>query len=236
MKRFISILLVCATLFGAVSCTSSKKTSEPTGSDNVTTPEATTPEQTTPEQTTPEQTTPEQTTPEITVDPAETYVIPADGKISLGDGTNGISYPFAAGVLTGLTGDNYAVASMGKLNQIKYFTKVVTPIGGFIGNWQLTSDSTLDMFTAGNYGDIQMFYHTDESNWVFGPGTSKGQTILTLIKKHNIGSCIYIGDTQGDLEACREANIPFIFTSFGFGQPESYYAKVDQFRDLLEVL
>ena len=76
-----------------------------------------------------------------------------------------------------------------------------------------------------------------EGHMCFGDtGTSKGQTILTLIKKHNIGSCIYIGDTQGDLEACREANIPFIFTSFGFGQPESYYAKVDRFRDLLEVL
>ena len=67
-------------------------------------------------------------------------------------------------------------------------------------------------------------------------GKSKGQTILQLMNAHNIQSAVYIGDTQGDLEACREANIPFIFTSFGFGQPESYYAKVDQFRDLLEVL
>ena len=67
-------------------------------------------------------------------------------------------------------------------------------------------------------------------------GKSKGQTILQLMAAHNIESAVYIGDTQGDLEACREANIPFIFTSFGFGQPESYYAKVDQFRDLLEVL
>ena len=67
-------------------------------------------------------------------------------------------------------------------------------------------------------------------------GKSKGQTILQLMAAHNIQSAVYIGDTQGDLEACREANIPFIFTSFGFGQPESYYAKVDRFRDLLEVL
>ena len=67
-------------------------------------------------------------------------------------------------------------------------------------------------------------------------GKSKGQTILQLMAAHNIQSAVYIGDTQGDLEACREANIPFIFTTFGFGQPESYYAKVDRFRDLLEVL
>lgn len=67
-------------------------------------------------------------------------------------------------------------------------------------------------------------------------GKSKGQTILQLMAQHNIQSAVYIGDTQGDLEACREANIPFIFTSFGFGQPESYFAKVDRFSELLEVL
>jgi hypothetical protein len=179
LTKIICVVLVLCTVFSMVSCTSKKESNEgSTTTPGATTPEQTTPEQTTPEQTTPEQTTPEQTTPEITVDPAETYVIPADGKISLGDGENGISYPFSAGVLTGLSGDNYAVAAMNKLNEIKYFTKVVTPIGGFIGNWMLTNDSKLDMFTAGNYGDIQMFYHTDESNWVFGPGTSKGQVII----------------------------------------------------------
>lgn len=67
-------------------------------------------------------------------------------------------------------------------------------------------------------------------------GLSKGQTILQLMKTHNIQSAVYIGDTQGDLEACREAGIPFVFTSFGFGQPESWYAKADRFCDLLEVL
>lgn len=67
-------------------------------------------------------------------------------------------------------------------------------------------------------------------------GKSKGQTILQLMQQYDIQSAVYIGDTQGDLEACREAKIPFVFTSFGFGQPEEYYAKVDRFSDLLEVL
>ena len=73
-----------------------------------------------------------------------------------------------------------------------------------------------------------------EGHMCFGDtGTSKGQTILTLIKKHNIGSCIYIGDTQGDLEACREAGIPFIFCAYGLGQAESYDAKIDSIEELL---
>ena len=66
-------------------------------------------------------------------------------------------------------------------------------------------------------------------------GTSKGQTILKLMRDHDITSAIYVGDTQGDLEACREANIPFIFAGFGLGQPESWDYRVDRFEDLLEL-
>ena len=73
-----------------------------------------------------------------------------------------------------------------------------------------------------------------EGHMCFGDtGTSKGQTILTLIYKHNIGSCIYIGDTQGDLEACKEAGIPFIFCAYGLGKAESWDAKIDSIEELL---
>jgi phosphoglycolate phosphatase len=75
-----------------------------------------------------------------------------------------------------------------------------------------------------------------EGHMCFGDtGTSKGQTILTLIRKHNIGSCIYIGDTQGDLEACKEAGIPFIFCAYGLGQAESWDAKIDSIEELLNL-
>ena len=73
-----------------------------------------------------------------------------------------------------------------------------------------------------------------EGHLCFGDtGTSKGKTIRTLIEKHNIGSCIYIGDTQGDLEACQEAGIPFIFCTYGLGQAESWDAKIDSIEELL---
>ena len=75
-----------------------------------------------------------------------------------------------------------------------------------------------------------------EGHLCFGDtGTSKGKTIRTLIEKHNIGSCIYIGDTQGDLEACQEAGIPFIFCTYGLGQAESWNAKIDSIEELLEM-
>ena len=75
-----------------------------------------------------------------------------------------------------------------------------------------------------------------EGHLCFGDtGTSKGQTILTLIKKHNIGSCIYIGDTQGDLEACEEAGIPFIFCGYGLGQAERWDVKIESIEELLNM-
>ena len=75
-----------------------------------------------------------------------------------------------------------------------------------------------------------------EGHMCFGDtGTSKGQTILTLIRKHNIGPCIYIGDTQGDLEACREAGVPFIFCAYGLGKAESWDARIDSIEELLKL-
>lgn len=64
-------------------------------------------------------------------------------------------------------------------------------------------------------------------------GTSKGKTIRTLMQRHNIRSCAYIGDTQGDYEATLEAGIPFIWASYGFGAPAGYDAKIDRISDLL---
>ena len=66
-------------------------------------------------------------------------------------------------------------------------------------------------------------------------GTTKGQTIRTLMARHGIENAAYIGDTQGDYESTVEAGIPFIWCSFGFGTPEGYAAKVDRFTELLEL-
>ena len=73
-----------------------------------------------------------------------------------------------------------------------------------------------------------------EGHLCFGDtGTSKGKTIRTLIEKHNIGSCVYIGDTQGDYEATLEAGVPFIWASYGFGAPEGYTVRIAALEDLL---
>ena len=75
------------------------------------------------------------------------------------------------------------------------------------------------------------------SGWLcFGDtGTSKGKTIRTLMANHGIEDAVYIGDTQGDYEATVEAEIPFVWCSFGFGKPENWAARVDSFEQLLSL-
>ena len=75
-----------------------------------------------------------------------------------------------------------------------------------------------------------------EGHLCFGDtGTSKGKTIRTLMEKHNIGTCAYVGDTQGDYEATVEAGVPFLWATYGFGTPEGYAGKIDAFADLLKL-
>ena len=66
-------------------------------------------------------------------------------------------------------------------------------------------------------------------------GTSKGKTIRKLMEKHNIQSCAYVGDTQGDYEATVEADVPFIWAAYGFGTPAGYVAKIDKMEELLNM-
>ena len=79
--------------------------------------------------------------------------------------------------------------------------------------------------------------HHFEGWMCFGDtGLPKGDTILALMERHNIQSAVYVGDTQGDLEASRKAGIPFIYCAYGFGKPDAWDAKLDAFDQLPGVL
>ena len=75
-----------------------------------------------------------------------------------------------------------------------------------------------------------------EGHLCFGDtGTSKGKTIRTLMERYNIQNCAYVGDTQGDYEATVEAEVPFIWSTYGFGTPDGYEARIDTFAELLNL-
>ena len=64
----------------------------------------------------------------------------------------------------------------------------------------------------------------------------KGDTIAILMDRFGITDAVYIGDTQGDLDASRKAGIPFVFCTYGFGTPTEWDAKIHCFSQLPEIL
>lgn len=65
-------------------------------------------------------------------------------------------------------------------------------------------------------------------------GRMKADNIRMLIKRNNLVSPVYVGDTQGDADSAREAGIPFIFARYGFGNVKKYDDVIDSFTDLLQ--
>ncbi len=66
-------------------------------------------------------------------------------------------------------------------------------------------------------------------------GTEKGETIRRLCRAHNVQRAVYIGDTQTDCDAAREAGIPFVWASYGFGTVNHCEARIADFSELLEL-
>ncbi len=64
----------------------------------------------------------------------------------------------------------------------------------------------------------------------------KGETLRRLIAKNGLKSPIYVGDTQGDADACREAGVPFVFAEYGFGEANSPWRSVSSFAELCGLL
>ena len=69
-------------------------------------------------------------------------------------------------------------------------------------------------------------------------GKSKAENIKHVARRNGLKAPVYVGDTQGDYEACKEAGVPFIWAAYGFGKPEdnNYYAKIDSFTQLESLL
>ena len=65
--------------------------------------------------------------------------------------------------------------------------------------------------------------------------TSKGQTILRLMHENGLKNPVYVGDTKGDQDACKEAEIPFVFAEYGFGDVEDPDYRIKNLKDLVEL-
>lgn len=67
-------------------------------------------------------------------------------------------------------------------------------------------------------------------------GKNKGENIRLLADRNGLCAPTYVGDTQGDCDASREAGVPFVYAAYGFGSADSMAAKIESFAELKELL
>lgn len=63
----------------------------------------------------------------------------------------------------------------------------------------------------------------------------KGENIKLIMERNNIKTAVYVGDTISDKEASDYAEIPFVYSSYGFGKVEEYDYKIDTINDLVKI-
>lgn len=63
-------------------------------------------------------------------------------------------------------------------------------------------------------------------------GVFKAENIRMIIQRNGLKNPVYVGDTNGDADASKEAGIPFIFARYGFGNVKDYYDVIDSVKEL----
>jgi phosphoglycolate phosphatase len=67
-------------------------------------------------------------------------------------------------------------------------------------------------------------------------GKFKADNIRLVIERNNLKNPVYVGDTQGDANAAREADIPFVYARYGFGNVDEFDQVIDSFSELINKL
>lgn len=64
----------------------------------------------------------------------------------------------------------------------------------------------------------------------------KDKTIRLIMERNQLTQPVYVGDIQGDADACALAGIPIIHAAYGFGTIENPLHRIHDFADLLMFL
>lgn len=90
---------------------------------------------------------------------------------------------------------------------------------------ELAGDYILAIVSNCQDGYIQSFLHAHQLSDCFADfecfgrtGRSKGENIRLVMDRNHITTALYVGDTQGDWDAARQAGIPFVHAAYGFGK------------------
>jgi len=65
-------------------------------------------------------------------------------------------------------------------------------------------------------------------------GKFKADNIRMVVERNNLKYPVYVGDTIGDAYAAKEAEVPFVFARYGFGDVKEYDQVIDSFCELID--
>lgn len=65
---------------------------------------------------------------------------------------------------------------------------------------------------------------------------SKGENIRLVVNRNSFEKAIYVGDTKSDENAAKEAGLPFVYASYGFGEVDNYDAIINSFEEIKTII
>lgn len=66
-------------------------------------------------------------------------------------------------------------------------------------------------------------------------GKTKDVTMQMLMEQYRLKNVLYVGDTQGDADACQKADVPFVLAEYGFGDAAEPDYRISELKELLEL-
>ncbi|MDE6746118.1 MAG: HAD family hydrolase [Oscillospiraceae bacterium] len=67
-----------------------------------------------------------------------------------------------------------------------------------------------------------------------GTGFAKAENIRIVMERNKLDKAVYVGDTQGDLDASDSAGVPFIHAAYGFGSVDRDVPAVKSFSEVYD--
>lgn len=118
-------------------------------------------------------------------------------------------------------------------------------LGDVAGTFQKLHEMGYGVYIVSNCqsGYIEAFmeyYHlehlVDDTECYGDTRHGKADNLKLLIERNHLEEYWYLGDTQGDLDACREAGVPFIWAAYGFGSVDDRMSQISKLEDITEEL
>jgi phosphoglycolate phosphatase len=92
------------------------------------------------------------------------------------------------------------------------------------------------------HGYIEAFYnyHRLEKHFIDyenpgRTGLSKGENIKLIMERNHLREPVYVGDTEGDRKAALDADIPFVYAKYGFGEVKKHDYVIKSLEELLDI-